>query len=76
VDGWELRRWTPEYESARLTARCWFSDDRLFYVPESLNRVSAGHVGLRHAGGSTACFFILFPSELTAIFRPIFHEMG
>ena len=75
MDGWELKRRTVKYESARLTALLWFSGDISFYVPESLNHVSAGHVGLRHAGGSTAgFFFILFPTELTAIFGPTFHE--
>jgi len=77
VDGWELKRWTPKYESARLAALRCFSGDTLFYVPESLNHVSAGHVGLRHAGGSIAVFFlILFPPELIAIFWPTFHETG
>lgn len=56
MDGWELKRWTPKYESARLAALCWFSGDTFFYVPESLNHVSAGHVGLRHSGGSIAVF--------------------
>jgi len=76
VEGWELKRWTLKYESARLNALRWFSGDRFFYVRESLNHVSAGHVGLRHAGGSTVGFFILFPTELTAIFGPTFHETG
>lgn len=71
--GWKLKMRTPRYEAARPTALRWSSDDGLLYVPESMNYVSASHVGLRHAGGR---FLLLFPTVFAAIFGLTFHEMS
>lgn len=70
-------RWScglPNTKHLGLTALRWCRMIGSFYVPRSLNCVSASRVCLRHAGGSTAGFLLQFPTAFTAIFEPTLYE--